>query len=186
MAKMEQDRELVDISRLSRGYDSHVNHLDIGTKRLNAASALVAKVLSTLVLATTVEKGKVLKAVTQFKGKRSLEHPRHGFLERTVRFHFLDFTKLSGDDHQLTMEHIGRFTIQCREGHMNGMPVLRMMVNNEAAVNILPASTMKRLGKMVKDLNGDEAEMVKTEPKIFLAEVNAVEAVYYHGNIGPH
>ncbi|KAL3500662.1 hypothetical protein ACH5RR_039755 [Cinchona calisaya] len=34
--------------------------------------------------------------------------------------------------------------------------------------------------------NRDKVEMIKEDPKTFMARVHTVEAVYYYGNIGPH
>ncbi|KAL3516726.1 hypothetical protein ACH5RR_023628 [Cinchona calisaya] len=38
------------------------------------------------------------------------------------------------------------------QGHLNGIPLTRMMVDNGAAVNILLARMMKRMGKTTEDL----------------------------------
>ncbi|KAL3516042.1 hypothetical protein ACH5RR_022944 [Cinchona calisaya] len=98
------------------------------------------------------------------------------------------------------------------QGHLDKVPVTRMMVDNRAAMNILPANMVKRLGKTTKDLIptdivvssftgvvantwgilpidvivGSHAEVVKANLKPFMAEVHTVEAVYYHSNIDPH
>jgi hypothetical protein len=44
-------------------------------------------------------------------------------------------------------------------GHLNGMPVARMLVDGGAAVNVMPYTTFKKLGKT-------DAKLVKTNMMI--------------------
>ncbi|KAL3503967.1 hypothetical protein ACH5RR_033808 [Cinchona calisaya] len=81
------------------------------------------------------------------------------------------------------------------QGHMNRIPIPRMMVDNGVAVNILPSNMMKRLRKTIEDLvptdivvssftgkarNTDKDEVVKADLKPFMAEVYSTQVVYYY------
>ncbi|KAL3504148.1 hypothetical protein ACH5RR_033989 [Cinchona calisaya] len=96
------------------------------------------------------------------------------------------------------------------QGHLNRVPGARMKEDNGAAMNILPASMMNRLGKCIEDLiltnimvssfTGEATDIygilpvevtvkfqvVKMDLKPFMARVNATEAAYYHSNLGLH
>ncbi|KAL3529321.1 hypothetical protein ACH5RR_008643 [Cinchona calisaya] len=89
------------------------------------------------------------------------------------------------------------------QGNINRVPIPRIMMDNDATVNILSTSMRKRLGKSIDGLmstvkvvnsftgratmdHREEADVVRAIPKPFVAGVHAAEAVCFYDNIGPH
>ncbi|GKV15421.1 hypothetical protein SLEP1_g26217 [Rubroshorea leprosula] len=86
--------------------------------------------------------------------------------------------------------------------HLDGMPISRVLVDNGAAVNVLPTCMLHKIGKSLGDLmeievtisdftggklifwNGGRIEVVTADDKPFVANTNAVEARYYGEDIG--
>ncbi|GKV39170.1 hypothetical protein SLEP1_g46978 [Rubroshorea leprosula] len=90
--------------------------------------------------------------------------------------------------------------------HMDGTPISRVLVDNAAAVNVLPTCMLYKIGKSLDDLvhteihsswcvpsslhqklifwNGGKVEVVSADDKHFSANTHLVEARYYEEDIG--
>ncbi|CAI9095418.1 OLC1v1031371C1 [Oldenlandia corymbosa var. corymbosa] len=77
---------------------------------------------------------------------------------------------LSANDEDAT-SHIGPLYI-CAV--MDGVPLKRVLVDNGAAINILPSKALSKL------------EIIAVDTSPFAAQANAVEAYYYDREVGPY
>ncbi|GKV33998.1 hypothetical protein SLEP1_g42429 [Rubroshorea leprosula] len=90
--------------------------------------------------------------------------------------------------------------------HMDGTPISRVLVDNRAAVNVLPTCMLYKIGKSLDDLvhieihsswcvpsslhqklifwNGGKAKVVSADDKPFSTNTHLVEARYYEEDIG--
>ncbi|GKV49877.1 hypothetical protein SLEP1_g56600 [Rubroshorea leprosula] len=68
--------------------------------------------------------------------------------------------------------------------HIDGTPISHVLVDNGAAVIVLPTCMLYKIGKSLDDLVHIEAEVVSADDKPFLANTHLVEARYYEEDIG--